>query len=88
MAASRRRRADNRDPLSPAYLHARRRALTRPGDGSRVSYYEIADGTGLHVSYICRIFNRRRTSFSATTAEKIAGYLGISVDKLLALLRT
>lgn len=84
MSATRAKTKEVRHALSDAFLDARAHALTK--DGARVSYYSIARGTGLHVTYVCRIFNKRRT-FSVTTAEKIAGYLGLSVDRFLALFR-
>lgn len=63
----------------------RERILTR-ADGSHITYYDIARGTELHVTFINRVFNRHRR-MSMKSAEKVAAYIGCSIDALNALLR-
>lgn len=48
---------------------------------------EVAKGTGLTRDFISRIFNQRRSA-SIRTIGKIASYLGVSMDRLLAVLMT
>lgn len=60
--------------------------LRKKGSSEPLSYYAIARATGYHVSYITRVFNgERRPSIDCLTA--VSGYLGCSVDKLIAALQ-
>ncbi len=61
-----------------------RKLLNR--EGERITYYEIARNTGLHVTHISKVFNgRRRPSLEA--AGKISGYLGVTLEELKVALR-
>ena len=66
----------------------RARAHSRPrrDPWRHLSYGAIARGTGLHTSAISRIFRRQRRP-TIPSALKIAGFLGVSVDRLLGELR-
>lgn len=46
-----------------------------------VTQGEIARGTGLSVSHVCKVLGGKR-GMSMRTAEKIAGYLGMSIEQL------
>jgi transcriptional regulator with XRE-family HTH domain len=63
----------------------RARFLVRQ-DGTRITYYDIARGTGLDVTYVGRLFNQKRSP-SVRSLEKIAGYLGCSLDRLNSIFR-
>lgn len=80
--------ADKFGPVAvpPSYAKARASILTR-ADGTKISYAQIAKGTGIDVTHVCRIFTRRR-GLSLNNAIKIAPYLGISVEKLKMVLDT
>lgn len=55
-------------------------------DGERLTFYQIARNTGIHVTFICKIFNGTRRP-SLRTASKLAAYLGISIEELTDALR-
>jgi hypothetical protein len=61
-----------------------------PGEPVRVmgtdyNLSDIARGTGMSLSHICRVFKGQRTP-SIRAASAIAGYIGVSVDQLYAAL--
>lgn len=51
-----------------------------------VSIGQVARGTGLHRTHISRIFNGLRVP-SLRSSQKIASYLGVSMDKFSAYVR-
>lgn len=57
-----------------------KRLLTGP-DGDRITYYQIAKGTGRHVTTVCKIFvGSRRPSLE--TASRISSFLGCTIEEL------
>jgi hypothetical protein len=67
-------------PVPPGFAAARSEILTR-SDGSHVSYNNIARACDLDVTFVCRIFTRKRRA-SVKTLAKIASYLGVTMDRL------
>jgi transcriptional regulator with XRE-family HTH domain len=54
--------------------------------GSRYTLGEISRGSGVSRPHVTRIFNGKR-EMSLRAAERISGFLGISIDTLLGFLR-
>lgn len=55
-------------------------------EGERITHYDVARNTGIHVTHINRIFNGKRRP-SLQTASKISTYLGCTLEELQAALR-
>lgn len=69
------------DTQTPAMKPAAAKMLGQFSQG------DVARGTGLSPSTICKIFSGSRGPMTRNL-EKIAGFLGVRVDKLLAALRS
>lgn len=73
-----------RSTPSDRFRKARDKFLQRQ-DGTKVSYYDIARGTDLSVTHVCKIFNLQRFP-SLRTAVRISAYLGCTVEELIKVL--
>jgi predicted transcriptional regulator len=54
--------------------------------GRRYSLGEISRGSGVSRPHVTRVFNGKR-EMSLRVAERISGFLGVSIDALLGFLR-